>query len=146
MEEDQPKLAKGRKIAILVAAGVAIDEIRAMQSALVAENVKPGTENVKPGTGQMSPPSGSCEKGGDRSKDVGSSRRHLACPFNWPWLLGLGLDLDDSYETSDETGDRSNVATERKLRERRGVVEGCGSSRRHLACPFSLSLVAGLRT
>jgi catalase len=38
MEEDQPKLAKGRKVAILVAAGVAIDEIRAMQSALVAEN------------------------------------------------------------------------------------------------------------
>jgi catalase len=39
MEEDQPKLAKGRKVAILVAAGVAVDEIGAMQSALVAENV-----------------------------------------------------------------------------------------------------------
>jgi hypothetical protein len=39
MEEDQPKLAKGRKVAILVAAGAAVDEIRAMQSALVTENV-----------------------------------------------------------------------------------------------------------
>src|SRR6202035_2188359 len=27
MEEDQPKVAKGRKVAILVAAGVAIDEV-----------------------------------------------------------------------------------------------------------------------
>jgi hypothetical protein len=33
MEEDQPKLAKGRKVAILVAAGVNIDEVGALQSA-----------------------------------------------------------------------------------------------------------------
>lgn len=39
MEQDQPKLAKGRKVAILVAAGVAIDEVAAMQSALKAEHV-----------------------------------------------------------------------------------------------------------
>ena len=39
MEEDQPKLAKGRKVAILVAAGVAIDEVEAMQNALKAQNV-----------------------------------------------------------------------------------------------------------
>ena len=34
MEKDQPKLAKGRKVAILVAPGVAIDEVVEMQSAL----------------------------------------------------------------------------------------------------------------
>jgi catalase len=39
MEEDQPKVAKGRKVAILVAAGVAIEEVGEMQSALNAENV-----------------------------------------------------------------------------------------------------------
>jgi hypothetical protein len=39
MEEDQPKLAKGRKVAILVAAGVAIDEVEAMQNALKAQNM-----------------------------------------------------------------------------------------------------------
>jgi catalase len=37
MEEDQPKLAKGRKVAILVAAGVAVGEIQAMKAALAGE-------------------------------------------------------------------------------------------------------------
>jgi catalase len=39
MEEDQPKLAKGRKVAILVAAGAAVDQVEAMQSALKAKGV-----------------------------------------------------------------------------------------------------------
>jgi catalase len=51
MEEDQPKLAKGRKVAILVAAGVAVDEIKAIQSALVAENVL--SEIVGPHVGEI---------------------------------------------------------------------------------------------
>jgi catalase len=51
MEEDQPKLAKGRKVAILVAAGVAINELRAMQSALKAENVL--SEIVGPHVGEI---------------------------------------------------------------------------------------------
>ena len=39
MEKDQPKLAKGRKVAILVAAGAAIGEVAEMQSALKAASV-----------------------------------------------------------------------------------------------------------
>jgi catalase len=39
MEEDEPKLPKGHKVAILVAAGVAIDEVGSMQNALKAQNV-----------------------------------------------------------------------------------------------------------
>jgi catalase len=37
MEENQPMLAKGRKVAILVAAGVAVGEIQAMKAALAGE-------------------------------------------------------------------------------------------------------------
>jgi catalase len=37
MEEDQPKLAKGRKVAILVAEGVAIGEVEGMKAALAGE-------------------------------------------------------------------------------------------------------------
>jgi catalase len=37
MEEDQPKLAKGRKVAILAATGVAVAEIEAMKAALAGE-------------------------------------------------------------------------------------------------------------
>jgi catalase len=51
MELDQPKLAKGRKVAILVAAGVAIDEVEAMQSALKAEKVL--SEIVAPHVGEI---------------------------------------------------------------------------------------------
>jgi catalase len=51
MEEDQPKLAKGRKVAILVADGVAIDEVEAMQSSLKAENVL--SEIVGPHVGEI---------------------------------------------------------------------------------------------
>ena len=51
MEEDQPKLANGRKVAILVAAGVAIDEVGAMQSALKAKNVL--SEIVGPQVGDI---------------------------------------------------------------------------------------------
>jgi catalase len=51
IEEDQPKLAKGRKVAILVADGVAIDEVEAMQSALKAENVL--SEIVGPHVGEI---------------------------------------------------------------------------------------------
>jgi catalase len=51
MEEDQPKLAKGRKVAILVAAGVAIDEVGAMQNALKAQNVM--SEIVGPHVGEI---------------------------------------------------------------------------------------------
>ena len=39
MEKDQPNLTKGRKVAILVAAGVAVAEVGKMQSALKKENV-----------------------------------------------------------------------------------------------------------
>ncbi len=51
MEQDQPKLAKGRKVAILVADGVAVDEIEAMQSALKKENVL--SEIVAPHIGEI---------------------------------------------------------------------------------------------
>jgi catalase len=51
MEEDQPKLANGRKVAILVAAGVAIDDVGAMQSALKAKNVL--SEIVGPQVGDI---------------------------------------------------------------------------------------------
>jgi catalase len=51
MEEDQPKLAKGRKVAILVATGVAIDEVGGMQSALQAEKVL--SEIVGPNFGEI---------------------------------------------------------------------------------------------
>jgi catalase len=51
MEEDQPKLAKGRKVAILLAAGVAIDQVEAMQSALQAEKVL--SEIVAPHIGEI---------------------------------------------------------------------------------------------
>ena len=39
MEENQPKLAKGRVVAILAGPGVAIDQIESMQAALKAESV-----------------------------------------------------------------------------------------------------------
>jgi catalase len=51
MEEDQPKLAKGRKVAILVATGVAVEEVSKMQSALKAENVL--SEIVGPHVGDI---------------------------------------------------------------------------------------------
>jgi catalase len=51
MEEDQPKLAKGRKVAILVADGVAVDQVEAMQSALQAEKVL--SEIVAPHIGEI---------------------------------------------------------------------------------------------
>jgi catalase len=51
MEKDQPNLAKGRKVAILVAAGVAIEEIGKMQSALKTENVL--SEIVGPHVGEI---------------------------------------------------------------------------------------------
>ncbi len=38
MEQDQPKMAKGRKVAILVAKGVAISEIQALKAALAGES------------------------------------------------------------------------------------------------------------
>jgi catalase len=56
MEEDQPMLAKGRKVAILVAAGVAVDEVEAMQRALKAENVL--SEIVGPHIGDIEGSSG----------------------------------------------------------------------------------------
>jgi len=51
MEEDQPKLAKGRKVAILVAAGVAVAEVEAMKAALAGEAVS--CEVVGPHIGEM---------------------------------------------------------------------------------------------
>ncbi len=51
MEVDQPKLAKGRKVAILVAAGVAINEVETMQSALMAKNVS--SEIIGPHIGEI---------------------------------------------------------------------------------------------
>ena len=51
MQVDQPKLAKGRKVAILVAAGVSIDQVEAMQSALTAKKVL--SEIVGPYIGEI---------------------------------------------------------------------------------------------
>ena len=51
MEEDQPKLAKGRKVAILVAAGVAVAEVEAMKAALAGEAVS--CEVVGPHIGEI---------------------------------------------------------------------------------------------
>jgi catalase len=51
MEKDQPTLAKGRKVAILVAAGVAIEEVGKMQSALKSEDVL--SEIVAPHVGDI---------------------------------------------------------------------------------------------
>ena len=51
MEEDQPKLAKGRKVAILVAAGVAVAEVEAMKAACVGEAVS--CEVVAPHIGEI---------------------------------------------------------------------------------------------
>lgn len=51
MEKDQPKLTKGRKVAILVAAGVAIEEVGKMRSALKAKNVL--SEIVGPHVGDI---------------------------------------------------------------------------------------------
>jgi catalase len=51
MEKDQPTLAKGRKVAILVAAGVAIEEVGKMQSALKSEDVL--SEIVAPHVGEI---------------------------------------------------------------------------------------------
>jgi catalase len=50
MEEDEPKLPKGHKVAILVAAGVAIDEVGSMQNALKAQNVM---RNSQPHVGEI---------------------------------------------------------------------------------------------
>jgi catalase len=59
LEEDQPKLAKGRKIAILLAAGVDIGEVVTMQSALKAENVS--SEIVGPHIGEIKGQGGATE-------------------------------------------------------------------------------------
>jgi catalase len=59
MEQDQPKLAKGRKVAILVAAGVAIDEVTEMQSALKAASVL--SEIVGPHVGEIAGDNGVTE-------------------------------------------------------------------------------------
>jgi catalase len=59
MEIDQPKLAKGRKVAILVAEGVALSDIEGMQSALLAENVL--SEIVAPHIGPIPGEGGATE-------------------------------------------------------------------------------------
>jgi catalase len=59
IEEDQPKLAKGRKVAILLAAGVAIDEVAKMQSALKAAGVL--SEIVGPHVGEIAGDNGVTE-------------------------------------------------------------------------------------
>jgi catalase len=51
MEQDQPKLAKGRKVAILVAAGVAVADVQAMKAALMGEAVS--CEIVGPHLGEI---------------------------------------------------------------------------------------------
>ncbi len=59
MEEDQPQLAKGRKVAILVASGVAIDEVVEMQSALKAAGLL--SEIVGPHIGEIAGDNGVTE-------------------------------------------------------------------------------------
>ena len=59
MEIDQPKLAKGRKVAILVAEGVAVGEITAMQDALLAEKVS--SEIIAPHIGEIPGEGGATE-------------------------------------------------------------------------------------
>jgi catalase len=59
MEKDQPKLAKGRKIAILVAPGVAIEEVAEMQSALKAASLL--SEIVGPHIGEIAGENGVTE-------------------------------------------------------------------------------------
>ena len=51
MEEDQPGLAKGRKVAILIAAGVSVAEVEAMKAALTGEAVS--FEIVAPHIGEV---------------------------------------------------------------------------------------------
>jgi hypothetical protein len=55
-----------------------------------------------------------------------------------------GKAIAASGEGAYETGDRSNVAAERKLRERKGPVEGFRIITSHLACPFSWPWLLGL--
>jgi catalase len=52
MEEGQPKLAKGRKVAILVAPGVSTSEIASMEKALKKENIL--SEIISPFIGEIS--------------------------------------------------------------------------------------------
>lgn len=59
MEEDQPKIAKGRKVAILVADGTAFREVGAMQKALLAASVP--SEIVAPHIGPMEGDGGQTE-------------------------------------------------------------------------------------
>ena len=59
LEEDQPKLVNGRKVAILVAAGVAVDQVESMQSALKSENVL--SEIVGPHIGDIEGTGGATE-------------------------------------------------------------------------------------
>jgi catalase len=59
MEEDQPTLTKGRKVAILLAAGVDINDVAAMQKALRAENVL--SEIVAPHVGEIEGDRGAVE-------------------------------------------------------------------------------------
>jgi catalase len=51
MEMDQPLLAKGRKIAILIGPGVSVSEVKAMQSALKKESV--ASEIIGPHIGEI---------------------------------------------------------------------------------------------
>jgi catalase len=51
MEVDQPKLAKGRKVAVLVAPGVAVAEVHAVKAALMGESVT--CEIVGPHIGEI---------------------------------------------------------------------------------------------
>ncbi|MEO6053325.1 MAG: catalase [Chthoniobacterales bacterium] len=59
MEEGQPMFAKGRKVAILVAEGVAIDQVEAMRQALLKEKV--ACEIVGPHIGEIAGKGGSTE-------------------------------------------------------------------------------------
>ena len=59
MEEHQPQLAKGRKVAILVASGVAIDEVVEMQSALKAAGLP--SEIIGPHIGEVAGDNGVTE-------------------------------------------------------------------------------------
>jgi catalase len=59
MEKDQPKLAKGRKVAILVAPGVSIEQVTDMQSALTAASLL--SEIVGPHIGEIAGDNGVTE-------------------------------------------------------------------------------------
>jgi len=124
MEVDQPKVAKGRKVAILVADGLAVDQVEAMQGALRSANVL--SEIVAPHIGEIAGKSGITEA----TKTYSNSSSVLFDAIYVPGGAGsvaVLKELPDALRFIDEAYKHGKpIAASAEGRE---LIEACGTGK-----------------